>query len=589
MPTARRTALSLIVIFGLFSAVLAGQLVRVYRDELKTGVLTSTEWARAKEQLKVHPQDEQLKEQIRALDARIRGEHLTQRLRFNRAAWLLLAGMIGLIASARWFVALGPKRQPNVLSPAVPSAVRASVISVGVTMSVVLLALAVVGATGRTGFQMAQAPAAGKKAAEATAHQPARPSDALPPSTSTTSTVSAPDAAPAGAFKDNWPCFRGPGNLGLAGPGDYPTTWSAVTGVNILWKTEIPMGGKSSPVVWGDRIFLSGGEKEKHGVMCFDRATGKMLWQQEVEPPADREVEVMEDTGFAASTPATDGQRIYAIFASGLMAAYDFAGNKAWDKDFDAIESAYGFSASLIVYNNLVIVQLDQGGAAEDGKSYLIGIDGASGKELYATPRDVPNSWSSPSIIPTPQGDQLVTCAYPWVIAYDPARGTERWRCKGLQGDVAPSPAWGAGLIFATMDGAQLMAIKPDGSGDVTASHIAWTAEDGMPDTSSPVCDGKRLLQAAAGGFLTCFDAATGKKVWEHYLEGGQTASPIVANGLVYLAGDDGTTRIFKLDGPAFALADRGELGEQQFATPAFGDAKIYIRGEKNLFAIGSK
>ena len=399
----------------------------------------------------------------------------------------------------------------------------------------------------------------------------------------------------ASPFKQNWPCFRGPGNIGHAGPGDWPTRWTVATqpgeeNRNVVWKTEIPIEGKSSPIVWENSIFLTGGNASEQRVLCVDRLSGGIRWNVSVrragEAPTD--LKVFERTGFAASTPTTDGERVYALFANGILVAFDFNGEQVWVRDLGTPESLYSFAGSLILYKKVLLIQFDQGKSAEKKMSKLFGIDATTGDTLWTTPRPVPNSWSSPALIRTADRVELITCAAPWIIAYDPENGGVLWQVEGLAGDVAPSPAFGGGLVFVTNEAARLLAIRPGGKGNVGESHVVWETEEGLPDVSSPVSDNKRLLQAAAGGFLTCWDTGSGEMAWEHYLPAGASSSPILAGGVVYLSCEDGVTHVFRL-GDQYEPVGRGDTGEAIYATPAFADSRIYIRGEKHLICIEEK
>jgi outer membrane protein assembly factor BamB len=188
----------------------------------------------------------------------------------------------------------------------------------------------------------------------------------------------------------------------------------------------------------------------------------------------------------------------------------------------------------------------------------------------------------------TDAGPIVVTCGMPWVIAYEPEFGGELWRCEGLAGDVAVSPVYANGMVFVTNDGAQAMAIRIGGKGDVTKTHVKWTATQGLPDAASPVCDGKFFLQGSAGGEVTCFDAATGKLLWSHDCPTGFWSSPMLAGDVVYATDMDGKTTLFKLADKFEALGEN-KLGETVHATPAFCDGEIFFRGTKHLFAVGGK
>ncbi|MDP6381260.1 MAG: PQQ-binding-like beta-propeller repeat protein, partial [Phycisphaerae bacterium] len=202
--------------------------------------------------------------------------------------------------------------------------------------------------------------------------------------------------------------------------------------------------------------------------------------------------------------------------------------------------------------------------------------------------RTVASSWTTPIVIDAGGRRQLITCATPWVLAYDPADGTELWGAEFLLGDVAPSPIFAGGLVFAVNDGAVLAAIRPDGDGVVTDTKIVWKAHDGLPDIASPVSDGNLVYLVAAGGLITCYDAADGKKVWEKYLERNYTASPSLVGNRIYLLDMDGVMLMLEA-GREFKELGQAELGEECHASPAFADGRIYIRSEGHLYCIGKK
>jgi len=387
-----------------------------------------------------------------------------------------------------------------------------------------------------------------------------------------------------------WPTFRGPTGQGIAPEMDLPVSWDAKTGENILWRTEVPLPGNSSPIVWGDRIFLTGANLKERKVFCFDRATGKLLWECNIQSGAvlGNDFEVYRDTGLAASTPVTDGERVYAFFGTAELAAVDFSGKQIWVNWFGPPHSAYGLCTSLRLHKDKVILQLDQGGKRKP-KSVLYAIHPADGKIVWQTGRKVPASWSSPLLIKTPEREELITCADSFAISYDPTTGKELWRADVLGGDVAPLPVYADGMVYTVTESAQLSAIRTGGTGDVTKTHVAWTFEDGLPDCASPLTDGKYLLMAAAGyGCLTCVDAKTGKGLWQQDFPDMFWSSPTLVGRRVYISDIPGKTYILGLSDTYRSLG-KGDVGEKVFATPAFVDSKIYLRGERHLFCIGKK
>jgi len=309
----------------------------------------------------------------------------------------------------------------------------------------------------------------------------------------------------------------------------------------------------------------------------------------------------MEDTGFASPTAVTDGRRVYAIFATGDIGSFDFNGKSIWTRSLGIPDSAYGYASSLAMYRNLVLIQYDQGGA-EDEKSKLIALDGFSGKTVWETKRPVPNSWSSPIVIKIGSQFQLITCGDPWVIAYELTNGTELWRAKCLYGDIAPSPIYanlvrdptekvsnGAnGLVFAIEPYSKFVAIRPDGQGDVTETHIVWSIEEGTPDICSPVSNGELIFLLASEGLLSCYKVADGTKLWEQDLRENFYASPSLVGDKLYLLTGKGVMFIVQA-GLEYKELTRCELGEDCHASPAFADGRIYIRGLENLYCIGKK
>lgn len=421
-----------------------------------------------------------------------------------------------------------------------------------------------------------------------------------------------------------WPRFRGPGGLGISAYTNVPATWNGKTGENILWKSPVPLPGWNSPIVWGNRIFLTGATDARHEVYCYDAATGKLVWTQQVKPlaPAGTEApEVMEETGHAAATAATDGRYVCAIFATGEIACFDVAGKPAWSKYLGRFKQSYGYSNSLHIYKNTVIVVLDQGDGSKV-ESRLLALDLATGKTAWEAPRQVPASWASPILYNTGQREELVIPAKPWVTAYDPATGKELWRAGVLDGDVAPSPAFAGGLVLAAQQGSKLAAIRAGGSGDVTATAVAWSAEDNLPDIVSPATDGKIVLTSTTEGMLTCYSLADGKKGWEKELDDTVIkSSPVMVGDKIYLmavvqrpraaapdsapaagapaAGDAaekhsgkvevGVMLILAASAEEYKELGRPELDEPVYSSPAMLDGRIYIRGQTHLYCIGKK
>jgi len=389
----------------------------------------------------------------------------------------------------------------------------------------------------------------------------------------------------------NWHRFRGPEGAGVSAYANVPDNWDGKSEKAILWKSEVPVSGFNSPVVWGDKVFLSGGDPNRLNVFCFDAASGDLLWTGDVKraplKPGEEEVEVMEDTGYSAPTLTTDGKRVYAIFITGDVACFDFSGRNLWTRSLGIPDSVYGYSASLEMYRNLLLIQFDQGDV-EAGISKLIALEGSSGQVVWQTKRPVGNSWASPILAQTENGPQIITAADPWVIAYEPEKGAEIWRAKCLTGDVAPSPIYTGGLTINIEPYSKMVAIKTDGAGDVSKTHIVWSLDDPAPDICCPVSDGKFVFFLTSDGLLMCHEVADGKKVWEQELEDDFRASPSLVGDKLYLLDEKGVMIIARA-GAEYKELTRCELGEKCYASPAFGDGRIYLRGLDNLYCIGTE
>jgi len=390
----------------------------------------------------------------------------------------------------------------------------------------------------------------------------------------------------------NWPRFRGPrGDGTAAADADPPVTINLAQ--HVLYRVPVPARGHSSPVVWGNRIFLTGdGER----IMAFDRADGKLLWDvalpshPPIGPPGDEPLgQTNKDTGPAAPTPCTDGRRVYAFFGSGVLGCVDFDGRHVWTQRLvrGRPRNGYGLAASPVLYGDLVIQLVDQGALAEENLSFLVALRAKDGVPMWGQERPVRSSWSTPLVYRGRESDELITSAPLWVIAYQPATGRELWRAKGLAGDVAASPIPGTGLIWTAggVGGNEVLAVKPGGRGDVSKSGIAWAAEASVPDASSPVCDGKHYFHLSAAGELCCLDAATGKEQWTKELDGQYWASPVLVGTRVYAVNKKGLLSVVSTaDGRVLSTV---KLPEDVTASPAVLGPRIYIRTAGHLMCIG--
>jgi len=416
----------------------------------------------------------------------------------------------------------------------------------------------------------------------------------------------------------NWPQWRGADGSGVSTEKNLPSDWNVSK--NIKWKTPIEGRGHSSPIVWNNRIFLTtavegevvpgakaikhmDGDKEflhpdsvgadrKHSfkVVCIDRVSGKVLWESvawEGTPYDNRH----RKSSYAASTPATDGELVYAFFGTEGLYAYDFKGKLAWKAKLGNLGTVgMGTGTSPVLYENLVIVQCDEENGAA---SFIVGLDKKSGKEVWRTPRKVQVSWSTPLLVRTAQRTELITSGTESIISYDPATGKELWTHKGVESNAIPSPVANKEMAFlvAGFPAKIAMALKLGGSGDLTGSaNEVWKYSKGTAYVPSPILYQDYLYIMTDRGILTCIDARTGEVKYE----GGRipipatfTASPVAFDGKLLLTSEDGDTFIIK-SGPKHEVLGTNSVGEPVYASPAIADGRIFIRGEHNLYCIGS-
>lgn len=523
-----------------------------------------------KEQLRAEPKNEELKQQIRELDLRLR-ERYFRRLELKQTGtWLMLGGAAVLVIAGGQVRRLTrqppqPQADPNAAARAAAE-VRASRQAVGACGAVIAATFLAIGWTLST-------PPLHDVAAMIQAGGSPGPEVA--------------DCAPEEELRAAWPAFRGFTGGGVAPFPNAPAHWEAEAA---LWRTPLNAPGFSSPIVFGGRVFLTSGDPTKREVLCFDLATGALRWRRELgaipgQPSALPEVPDM--TSHAPNTPATDGRRVYALFATGEIAAFTLDGERLWGRHLGVPRNPYGHASSLAVWRDRVIVLFDQG-EPEDRLSKLLALDGRTGATVWERPRPVGASWASPIVIEGAGAPQIITLAQPWVIANDAANGVELWRVAALEGEVTPSPVFAGGLVVAVSPSARLLAIRPDGRGDVTKTHVAWSVEEFLPDISSPVSDGERIYTITSGGLLACFDLRDGKKIWEHDFEAEFHASPCVIGNLVFLAGLKGDL-IGAAAAGEFRELFRVQLDDTFQASPALAERKVILRGAKYLWAFGAE
>ena len=382
-----------------------------------------------------------------------------------------------------------------------------------------------------------------------------------------------------------WPRWRGPSGQGVVEDTGYPDRWSDT--VNVLWKRPVPGRGHSSPIVWGDRIFLTTSQDQgrRVSILSFRRSDGALLWQADApNGPAERH---HGKNSPASATATTDGERVYASFGSRGLLAVDFDGNVVWHRDLGRIDNYHGPAGSPLLYRDSVIIYQDQNGGA-----FVIALDARTGETRWRTERTARVGWGTPIAVSVGDHDELIVSSQRFVRSYDPSTGEERWRCDGMLREVIPTPVVGHGLVYCASGRAgPTLAIRPGGRGDVTGARVAWRTTRGSPFVPSPVVYGDYLYQINdMSSIVTCLNARTGETVWQERLgrprREGISASPVVVDDKLFVTNDEGLTFVLRT-GPEFELLHVNDIGAPTLASPALVAGVWYIRTADELFAVG--
>jgi outer membrane protein assembly factor BamB len=582
----------IILIAGIFSFIICILLIANYIQIKKADPINMTVINSLVERLNQTPNDTLLRDQIRTLDLLSRKAYFTNQWQIRIGGYLLLA-CIAIMLIAYQIINFGKKNIPDTTgevenSAASQKTARRWIAISGISLSVVALLFAFLSHNELNNkFKVATPLTVAQNAVQDTTVQATSQSGGVSDTSKLFESTNGASALnlPAGTdtkidkladSKDNDPTFRGPGGYGIVPQKNIPVSWDGKTGKNIVWKTEIPLSGYNSPIVWGGKIFLTGANATKREIYCIEGSSGKILWTTPIDKIAGTAPTVAEGTGYSAPTAATDGKGVYAIFANGDIVALDMNGKKVWAKSLGVPQNHYGHSSSLMVYKDMVIVQFDQ-----KGSSKLMALSTQTGKTVWSTIRSVKVSWASPIIVFTGKRTEIILAAEPYVASYNPATGEELWKLDCISGEVGPSPAYANGIVFSVNDYSKLAAIQ---LGD--QPKVLWENTDFLSDVPSPVATDKYLILSTSYGTAVCYDAQSGKKYWDKEFNNAVYSSPIIAEGKVYLLDRTGVMHIFKAD-KEFVSVGEPKLGEKSDCTPAFSNGRIYIRGEKNLYCIG--
>jgi len=422
------------------------------------------------------------------------------------------------------------------------------------------------------------------------------------------------------AYAGNWPGWRGPGELGISEEKGIPVNWDMAQ--NVKWKAEVPGLGHSSPIVWGNRVFVTtavssnpandywekGLPRSNQGgpdasevswkVLCLDRDTGRLLWEQTAirkKPEHGRQTK----NSYASQTPVTDGTNVYAFFGSQGMYCYDFQGKLIWSKNLGsfAMRNEWGTGSSPVLYKDLVIQTCDQ----ETGGSFIIALDKETGDTRWRMDRDEQSSWSTPYLYLQGERPELIVNATNAIRSYDPATGKLLWECRGPATSITtPTPTFSNGLIivssgFVAEPVRPITAFRPGATGDITlkegeteSRYIAWRQRTAAPYIPSPIAYGDYIFVVFDQGFISCYDAKTGKEIYGKTriaVGASFSASPVAVDGRLYCMSEDGDVYVISA-GPQYELLAKNSLGEGMMASPAVSDGKMFVRTIKHLYCI---
>lgn len=392
------------------------------------------------------------------------------------------------------------------------------------------------------------------------------------------------------SFAENWPGWRGPRGDGTSGDVNLPIKWDAATDQNIAWKVEIPYGGHSSPIVWGNRIFVTGADeaKSRRMLMSFDRRKGTLLWEIDVEDaPLEKKHKL---NSWASGTPVTDGNLVYVTFLEEkemLVAAYDFEGHEKWKVRPGVFSSVHGYCSCPVLFEKTVIVNGDH-----DGDAYLVALERDTGKTVWKTPREnKTRSYCTPIIRDLGGRTQMILSGSKCVASYDPRSGKRHWILDGPTEQFVASPVENKGLIFITggFPDKHILAIDPTGADKITeSSHVKWHhLNKGVSYVPSPVAANDYFFCVSDGGVASCYDAMSGDVKWQERLGRHHSGSLVAGDGRVYFLDDDGIMHVLAA-GPTFNVLATSKLGEETYSSPAIHNGQFLIRGEKHLFCIGT-
>ncbi len=550
-------------VFGVLALVIAVIMILQYVNIMKFNPESSQVIPELKQQLLVDKDNAELQNYVRELDLLARRSWFVAQEQLRLGGYIL-AGLVALLLLGVLYLNLTAAKKTDLQE--CTGEERAA--------SMLRYALSVVGLIFCGGAVAISQMNPQEEVATATAPEEAEP--IVAPEEAKVAEIA---YATAEDFAKNWTQFRGSQHNSHAQAQTLFTDWSVEEEKNILWTVDVPLCGFSSPIKWGNQLFITGGDKTNRKIFSYNAADGTLLWEHDasgIEGSPAEAPKVTDDTGYAASTPATDGVRIFAAFATGDLVAVDMQGNRIWAKHLGELKNPYGYASSMVTTTNTLFVQYDN---EEEQIIYL--FDSATGEEIWKKKRDVTTSWSTPVLV---DDEAVVLVTSSTVEAYDLKTGDVLWSHEIMSGEVAVAPVYVDGKIIVANDNATAACI------DMKSGEIIWESTDfDLPDVSTPVAYEGMLILCTSGGIIEGVDLESGELLWEQELDYGFYNSILVVGKQMIVFDMEGTAHIFTATNDGYEAIETKSMGELVVAMPIAEENTLWVRSKNQLYCFGIK
>jgi len=521
----------------------------------------------------------ELLDQIRQIDLMARKAYFIREERLNAGFVILLAMLFVFVLSARLYFAKDKNVPGKDIDPVddwlVKTGARKYVLWIAGSLGIAALAAVLL-----TSPHLKNVAEKENHPVAVEEEEPVLPADTVPSAIAVAEIREPADSAAIEVSKVTHNGFRGNHGSAYTAAKGVPVKWDLASGNNILWRAKIPRKGYNSPVINGNKVFITGADSEARELYCYELSSGNLLWKlaaTNVPGSPSQMPETTEDTGLAASTVATNGKQVCAIFGSGDIIGADMEGKRLWSKNLGVPENHYGYASSLLAFGNSVIIQYHNSNTKK-----IISLDMATGREQWSRTGNDKISWSSPIIIYVDRKPQLIVMGNPAIASYNPNNGEQLWRVGGMSGEVGASPCSAGNIVFGASEYARLVAI------DAATGEELWEADDYLTETPSPVATRDNLFVVTSDGTIAVYDTKTGELKNTKELATTIVSSPVISEGKIYLISEKGRVYILSAN-PNLGVVSSFDTGEKTYATPAFTDGKVVVRTEETIYCAAAK